>query len=382
MKRLILIPFFLYAGILSENKQKSIALKKDSLILDAKEKKLSWIMPINFEMNMQNIKTFDFARVYNALVSINQPIFKSGAIYYSIKYAKKLKNYNKLNIEAQKRELVKKAYDLVYEYNIAKLQKKILFLEIENAKIDVQRKKEQYLSGIIDSTFLDNAILKLNQLKLNLEDLNLKLLSIEKDFNNLSDLDIKKVKLPVLKLISIDQFVNFNLDYLLAKEDTKLNKYLYLMKRGDELLTLMLNANYTYEIRDRVKSHSYFYGLKLAYKFNINSSKAIQKRKIAYLLSKIELEDKKRELKNRYKKELLVLKSLKNKEKIYEQNTKIYQNLIQKTVDSIDAGEKTELDLEILQNSKNISQLNKELTNLKYQKELLNLYYKLKSSKM
>jgi len=45
-------------------------------------------------------------------------------------------------------------------------------LSIDNAKIDIERKKEQFDSGLLDSSFLDSAIL--NKTKLSHQLLNLK----------------------------------------------------------------------------------------------------------------------------------------------------------------------------------------------------------------
>ena len=56
-------------------------------------------------------------------ININQPIFKSGAIYYSIKYAANSKAYNLLNIKLNRRELIKNALDIAYDYKITKINK-------------------------------------------------------------------------------------------------------------------------------------------------------------------------------------------------------------------------------------------------------------------
>jgi phage-related minor tail protein len=85
--------------------------------------------------------------------------------------------------------------------------------------------------------------------------------------------------------------------------------------------------------------------------------------------------DKKRELSNIFERTLKDISYMKKKIKIYNQNIKIYDNLIASTKESIKAGSATNYDLKILQNSKTTLILNKQIIELKIEKMLLNLYY-------
>jgi outer membrane protein TolC len=385
LKRLfLLLPLLLNASILSDIKNKEFSVDKQKSIKEAKETKNSWINPIMLQSSITKDTTQDIVTTTKQIsISINQPIFKSGAIYYSIKYAKYLKNYNLTQIELQRRALIKQAYDLAYDYNIALLNKKILKLQIDNAKIDVERKKEAYLNGTGDSSQLDNAILNLNSLKLSLEDMNSNLAQIEYSFKKLSNLDIQKVKLPYLRLISKDKFVNENLDLKAQKEFAKSNKYLYKMNIGNSLVTVSLNGSYNYqEITNKFqdsKNNYYTISLSASLPIDINAKTRIEKSKLSYIKSKLLIEDTKNSLIQDYNLILSQIKTLKRKLKIYDENIKIYDNLINTTKESIKAGNATPLDLKILKNSKMAAILNKRIVNLQIQKNLLNLYYKLVS---
>ena len=383
MRKLIfLVPFLLQASILSDLKLKELNLDKEKSLKDAIETKRNWINPINLQYsytkdNIQGIQTT--TQLYS--ISINQPIFKSGAIYYSIKYANVLKKYNLDQIELQKRNLIKQAYDFVYDYKVLKLQKEILIKNIENAKIDVLRKKEAFLNGIGNSSELDNAIIKLNSLKLNLEDINYQLSQIKNSFSTISSLNIEEVTLPKLKLIKQNEYLNNNIELKAQQKLKNIKSYLYKMQRGNQLLTISLNGSLNHKkFENKLLSDTqnyYTIGLSATLPISINAKTKIEKTKIDYLKSVLLIEDKKRQLRSEYNIALSQIKSLKNKINIYKENLSLYNNLIDSTLDSIKAGNATTLDLKVLNNSKMVDLINIKILKLKIQKTLFSLYYKL-----
>jgi len=388
-KILFFIPFFVYAGILSEIKQKEIDFDRLKTIKDSQETKKSWINPIIFQYSYQKDNTLGSVTTTNLFsISINQPIFKSGAIYYSIKYANLAKKYNLDQVELQKRALIKKALDLVYDYKISKLNEKIVKLKIKNAKIDVKRKKEAFLSGSGDSSLLDNAILGLNSLKLSLEDIRTNINQIKYSFANLSDLNIDNVKLPHFKIISKDKFLNENIELNSQKIYKKIKNYLYKMQVGNQLLTVSFNGSYNYKETENKKidkQNYYIVGISASVPLDVNAKTKIEKTKIDYLKSQVLLQDKIKELLNNYKMTIEKINSLKNKLKIYDENVKIYNSLINSTQESIKAGTSTLLDLEVLQNSKMQAVLNKRIVELQKRaliKKALDLVYDYKISKL
>ena len=385
----LLLPALLLGGdLLNDLKQKELKFDKEHSIQDSKETEKSWINPITLKYSyskdntLENIKTT--TKTFS--VSVNQPIFKSGAIYYSIKYAKHSKTYNLLNIEMQRRELIKQALDLAYEYKINRLNQQVVLLNIDNAKIDIQKKKEEFLNGVGDSTFLNNAILKLNNLKLNFEDIKSNLNNLKYSFENISSLSIEKIKLPVFKFISKEEYLKSNLELLSQKKFKKVKYDLYKMQLGNQLLSINLNGSLnwkktrysqnTAQFHDNTNDY-YRFGFSVTMPISFNAVNKIQKSKIDYLKSQILIEDKKLQLNNTYKNVLTQIKTLDKKIRIYKENIKIYDDLITSTVDSIEAGNATDLDLQILRNSRKTMFINIEILKLKKQKLLLSLYYKL-----
>jgi len=390
-KTLVFLPFLLYAGILSDIKVKELSLEKEKSIASSNETKKSWINPILLQYQFNHTNSLHVTRQNTQTFSIiiNQPIFKSGAIYYSIKYAKNLKNYNLKQIELQKRNLIKSAYDLVYDYKITKLNEEIALLNIKNAEIDVKRKKEDYLSGTSDSTFLNQAIISLNNIRLSLEDLKFNEKQIIYSFANLSDLDINSVSLPKLKLLKKDEFLDKNLNLIASKLNNKIQYSLYKMQLGNQLVSVSFNANYNIQKIDYTNENNiykddtnnfYNVGVSVSLPIDVTSKDKIQKTKLSYLKSKYETLDKKRELINEYKMIIAQIDTLKKKKKIYKENAIAYKNLIDSTYESIKAGSATKDDLTTLQNSYKIMLLNQKIVDLKVQKLLLNLYYQINSN--
>jgi len=382
MKRLIFFPLFLSAGVLSNLEEKKINLEKNQIIEDSSATKKSWINPLilKYSITQDNItskktvtKTFS--------INLNQPIFKSGAIYYSIKYAEDLKSLNINNLILKKRALIKKAYDLAYDYKITKLNKKILELKIKNNLIDVRKKREEYKNGTLDLSFLNNAIISLNSLKLSLEDIKSNLASINFNFKNISDADIEKVNLNLFN-ISLKKYLSNNLELKSQDISQKVKRDLYKMNIGNSLITVSLNGSWSYQnidysnLKDDEKD-SYSIGVSISIPLDITSKNKIEKSKLDYLISRVDYLRKKRELINEYKDTILKIEAIKKKMKIYQSNIKLYDELIQDTKNSILAGSATKDDLVILENTKKINMIQTEILKLNIQKLLLNLYYKM-----
>jgi len=384
-KLLILFPFLANAQILSPVQQKLLDKDLSSAIVSGDKLKDSWINPINlqYRYNRSN-QTDPITKTTNQFsISINQPIFKSGAILASIKYAKFLKDENIEKIELQKREIIKQVYEILFNIHKIDIAIKKQKLLIQNGKIDIDRKKEQFLSGVVDSSFLDNAMLNKNNLELVLQDLISQKKELINNFKTFSDLDYKTIKLPDLKLISKEEYLK-NINIKIAQKDIKVKKTLKYMNIGDNLVSVNLVANYNYlktgysqqtPIYKDNDNNFYNIGFTITLPLNINSFKNVEEAKINYLKSILNYKNIVINETQKYKSKISKIESIDNKIKVYQNSLKTYISLIQNTKDNIKAGINTILDLETLQNSKNINELNIE--NLKIDKniELLNLYY-------
>jgi len=384
-KLLVLIPFFLLADVLSPLQQRLLEKDLNKAIVSGNKLKDSWINPVTlqYKYNQTNQPFNNIKKTNQFSININQPIFKSGAIWASIKYANALKEENIEKVKLKKLELIKQAYEILFNIKKLDLSIKKQKLLLKNAKIDIKRKKEQFLSGVIDSSFLDNAIINKNNLLLALNDLNVQKENLITNFKNLSDLNYKRIDLPKFTLITRDEYLE-NLNVKIAKKDIKVKKALKYMNIGNQLISLNVIANYnrldtkynnqTALFQDN-QDEFYNLGFSLSIPLNINSFKNVQEAKIDYLKANLNYKNEILKANNEYDIKIKELQNIDKKIEIYDNTIKSYLSLIKITKDNIKAGINTKLDLANLENSLNIARLNKKSLEIDKQIKLLNLYY-------
>jgi hypothetical protein len=241
---LFFIPVILFGAILSQIKEKELQIDKKIAIQEAKKLRDSWINPIDMRYIYQKGDQFENQKLRSFTISIDQPIFKSGGIYMAIKYAYSKKYESLFGVKLKKSELIAAAIKSGYELERIKLLIKKQELLIKNSIIDVKVKKEAYLSGEIDSTFLDSAILNKNTQQLRLLDLKEQ---FEQIFKNYKDLVDKSFKLPRFTLVKKEEFLNKNIEIKQGLFTKKANREFKYMTIARYLPSISLFANYNYQ---------------------------------------------------------------------------------------------------------------------------------------
>ncbi len=388
MKKIIfLLPFILFAdeNILSSLKQKEFDIDLKKSEVESKKLRDSWINPIN--MSYSHTKNDQYgldqeSKIFR--ISIDQPIFKSGGIYFAIKYANANGKFSKLSVKEQKNELIANALNLLYSYRKTKFLIQKQKLLIENAKIDVLRKKEQYLSGIIDSSFLDQAILTKNQNELKLIELQSSLEDIYKKFKDISDANPDSLKLPNLTLIDEKDFLSNNIGIKKSKEDEKVKRYFKNMTIARYLPSFSLTASYNIQenkgsfFMPSGKESYKEYGFKITMPlFDINSFRNIESTKLDFLKSKLLIDDIRRAEKNRYKNALKKLKLIEKKIELTKDDIRLYSKLLEDTKEQFAAGEKTVYDVDTMRNSLKSRELDIKIYEIEKNIVLLDIYKRL-----
>ena len=393
MKRvLIILPLALLGedSILSTLKQKEFDIDYSKSSIESKKLRDSWINPINMSYIYNKNDEYSQSQTTKSFrIYLDQPIFKSGGIYFAIKYANANKKYSNLNITQQKKALISEALKLLYNYNKTKLLLKKQELLIKNAKIDVLRKKEQYLSGVIDSSFLDRAILTKNQNELKYIELKSSLEDIYNSFKNISDKDPNTLKMPHFKLISEDNFINKNILLKKTKEDLRAKKYFKNMTISRYLPSFSLTASYNKQDASKSsfapsgKEDYKEYGFKITMPlFDINSFRNIENTKLDYLKSRLISQDKKREQKNLYKNIVKKLKLIDKKVELAKEDILLYKKLYKDTEDRFKAGEKTIYDVQTMKNSLMSRKIDIKIYKIEKDLILLNLYKMVEDGKV
>jgi outer membrane protein TolC len=373
-----LFPSSSFSSLLTPLKNRQLQLEKRAGEAKSKKDKWQWVAPVTLSYSYNRNSQFGVQKYRLFTIQINQPIFKSGAIYYSIKMGNLERRLNRLSVEKKRRELIKEAIGLAIDYKITQLQLRISQLNIENDKIDVTRKREQFLAGVSDSSFLNNAILKLNQEKLNFLQLKTQLTQLRENFQKISQLKIEKVPLPHFRLVSKASYLNRNLEYKVTALNSQVNYDLYRQQLGNSLFSINFTAswNWLHQTEPAPLKDTYtIVGIGISIPLSPSNYFGIEEQKLNYIKSRLEAIDKKRELEHQYNLLLGEYKNLQREVEIYKENEKVYRKLVATTRDSIRAGNATPSDLKTIENSLKISQLQQKIVYWKMQKLLLQMDY-------
>ena len=342
--------------------------------------KNSWIEPIVASYTYTNGKR---TKTKYFKVSLTQPVFKSGGIYFAIKYADANKKFLELSTSISENQLIKRVYELVLNLKKLDLQLKQTKLKLKNTDYEIQNKQDRFLSGDDDISFLDRAMLEKNTLLLQLEQLKTTHKKLESSFNNISNYNYHDIKLPSLELVSKERFITKNLELQKVNANISQKNELKNMTISNYLPTVSLFYNYNYqktkvEPIDKWQKNSFKnYGVTVSMPFSINESRDMEIKKLEVLKAKLELSQKKRELKNEYQSVYLDMQMLKRKKEITNKSIKLYKRLVKTAYNSYKAGDKTKFDYLRVKNS--MKSLEEDLRILDYdmQLEILKLFEKM-----
>ena len=365
--------------IISDKRLKKFELSSDQIKEDSSKLRKDWINPITYQYTNNLGEDYKTQR---SVISINQPIFQSGGIYQAIKYADSTYNYASLDLDQQKKLLIKNALNFLYGIEKTNLNIEKVKYTLDNAKIDVNRKKEQVLNGFLDASFLDNALLTLNNTKHTLVDLKYQKQELINNFNNISSKEYTNFELPVFKIFNEKEFLENNIE--LKKIEADINK-----KGNFSYMTMAkylpsINAYYTYskyhETDNKMgldRENDQTFGLTLNIPLDSRTFNDIESKKIDYLKSKLNLENSVDDEKTFFKSKLEKLAMLDERLQITKDDLEVYDSILKIINEEKDAQIKTQSDLDTLQNSQKIKSIDLKIYEIDKQIELLEMYAKL-----
>ncbi|CAA6809401.1 MAG: FIG01146407: hypothetical protein [uncultured Sulfurovum sp.] len=347
----------------------------------------SWLNPITLQYSKSFSKQFTDQTVSTGSFSIgiDQPIFKSGGIYYAIKYAQALRHQNDASIRLQKREMIVSAIQALFEIKKVKLQQKKQYLLIANDKIDIEQKEESYEAGLIDSSFLDQAILQHSLDKTQALEIQMQLSSLRHTFSLLSDKNPEQVKTPSLKLISAQRYKGSNLELVRDKLAVEEKRYNAKMIWAQYLPSVSVQGKYTdADInplfnRSGLEEKYWTYGFTVSMPLNVNMLSDIEAAKVAHLKAQTEVIERQETIDAEYKLAQQRIKMIDEKIKLSKEDEKLYKRLYKVTYNLEQAGEKTASETKTMANSLEIRKLDQKIYKIDRQIELLGLYAKVAS---
>jgi len=370
--------------VLSDNNKKIIEYQKKQNELESDKLQKSWINPVTLSYNKTYSEQYTTGRVDlgSFSIGIDQPIFKSGGIYFAIKYSDAVRGLNGVNIDIAHKEMITNALSLLYNIKKLKLQRAKMALLVKNDEIDIRQKRDSYNNGLIDSSFLDQAILKKNSDETELLELELSIEKLKNDFSLLSDKSPSGIKLPKLHLIQAKRYKGKNLELVKKRFEAREKRYTSKMTWTKYLPTISVQARYTdgdlnpMFANAPLKEAYQTYGFTISMPININSARDVESAKVAYMEAQTRLIEKRKEIDNEYKLAVKNLEILNKKIQLAKKDQQLYTRLYRLTKNLEKAGEKTKWDTQLMYNSLSIKKYDQQIYAIDRELQLLSLYAK------
>jgi len=380
----ILLSTYLFSSsnILSNTQNEILDLNYKKSNQDVSKLSKDWIDKgaVNYTYSYNKTDNNNIPISKMSIFSINQSIFRSGGIYYAIKYASNVNEDSKLSLQIQKQNLISQTLNTVYNIKKLDLQIQKQTLALKNAQIDYTNKKESVFNGLLDISFLNNAMLILNKTKISLIDLKFAKQNTINTLSTLSDLSYDKIPLPSLSLISKDNYKNENLNIQKASIDIQKQISLSGISNAQYLPKVLVNASKTFNHTNH--TDSYKYGFNIVVPIDFKTSNALQSNKLAILQQKANQKLIKQKEDIFFASNTLEIENVNKKISLTKQNIKAYEQLLSQTKEQYNAGLKTANDVEILNNSKQSEVLSVKIYEIDKQIKLLELYKRVVNDKI
>jgi len=374
--------------ILSDNKSILFDYEIKTNELESDKLSKSWVNPVILRYKKSYSTQFsDRSDIRDTVsVSIDQPIFRSGGIYYGIKYAQAQRNANTVEIKRQKRMMIGDAVSILFNLEKTKLEQEKLRYLIKNDTIDIRQKRDSYESGLLDSSFLDQAILKKSQDETNLLQLELNFIDLTKSFSLLSDKNPDILRLPHLSLMGQEQYTNKNLELQRDKHRAEQSAHNVHVTRAKYSPTVSLQGQYIdgdlnpHFFSPTLQERYYNYGFSVSMPLDINTFNDLEVSKVEKLKTALEVVEREETIKEEYTWIVKSLAILDKKINLAQKDEKVYNNLFNVTKNLVQAGEKTSLDSDIMYNSLQIRKIDQKIYKIDKQIQLLKLYVRMENA--
>lgn len=349
---------------------------------DADYDSLSWISPVTLSYERSwNTQTPGTNSVTNTLsIGIDQPIFKSGGIFYAIKYAKSNLRVASANIIKNKLSLEGSAVELALKIKETKLAIKKLKLQLRNRDIEISSVQELYRAGLSDGVTLDNALVKKDEAKIALLDMESNLEALGASFSKISDKNPDTIRVPHLKVPSKEQYLSHNIDLDIAQAKSILAQNLHSIKRSAYLPTLSVGARYTKLSKVQAGRNDAFtnYSLRVSMPLSVNVGNDLERSKLSSMIAKVEEKNSLREAKADYSTARKKVAIIQKRINLAKREARAYRRLLKSTRELYRAGQKSSQDVELLENSKRVQQLDIKIYSIEKELAILELHKKVR----
>lgn len=371
----------LNAQSIKDNKLLEIEETKNKSTLESSLLKDSWINSASITADTTKSKASDTKSTSNKIyLNIEQDIFRSGGILYTIEKAQLQKDLANQNYDLSLNSLNIDIYKLVLELNKIDFQIEKQNYLIKNKTLEIDKKQAQYINGVIDIEELDSAVIEKNDLENQIEDLKTSKDDYEKQLKNLSTTPYKKIKPMKLNVIALENFLSNNKALIIENLNSKISQKDISITNSNYLPKVSLFSQLGYEDNNssNINDDYYNYGLRVSIPLDYNMNKNKQISKINYNLSKIKGQIKKDDEINKYEATLKSLKRIDNKIKNSQNSIKNYENIYKLTQGLYEGLLKTKQDLITIENRLKSSKLDISILNIDKQISIYELHRNIK----
>ncbi|MFA6145612.1 MAG: TolC family protein [Sulfuricurvum sp.] len=385
---LIVVTSFLYSSdlsLLSPEKQSYYKEQQNQINSGYEKLRTDWISPINLKassiyeksasMGMRDVRQ-------NLSVGMAQDIFRSGGIEYSIGYAQAKKNADTIAMDKEIAGLNQQLVTAVLNYQKNALLLQQSEIRLKNTKIEIFLKQKQYEAGAVDITLLNNALMTQSGELKNNTTIRFALAQQRLETTKLTNHPIDTLTLPTFTLAQKENFLNEGWNIHYANAIAQSNEQQFGQIKTSYLPKLTLIADAGLQRLDGQNSslgdyrgNFYDAGLQLSIPIAYNASDALQEAQAATLKQRASIADTKRQLEGVYEQSLSHIESYQSVITITKENLNFYRELITATKAAVDAGYKAGYDLQTLQNTRSIEELEIQINRINIQIELATLHF-------
>lgn len=376
------------AALLSVEKQRYYEQQRQQIDTAYEKTRYDWLSPINLKASNIYEKTAAFGAKdtrQNLSAGIAQDIFRSGGITYTIDYAHAKKEADSLALGKEISTVNQQLIAAVLTYRKNKIALEQSDLRLKNAQIEIFLKRKQYEAGDIDITLLNNALMNQSSELKNNTSLRYALAQQKFEAAKLSDYAIDSITLPTFTLTQKESYLEEGWDIHTSQALAWSAAQQYGQIKSSYLPKLTLIADAGYQRFDGQSTpstdyHGNFYdaGLQLSMPLAYNSSAASQEAQAVYLKQQAQTADNKRQMSAAYDQAIALVESYKRTISITQENLKFYTELLGATKAAVNAGYKAGYDLQTLQNTYSIEELEINIHEINIQIQLSQLHHQMR----
>ncbi|GHV03904.1 hypothetical protein AGMMS50229_04110 [Campylobacterota bacterium] len=357
----------------------SIDSQKGSIEAGRKRQKYDFLGEVRLSGSIsenRNDPLDQWRRTDQATVSFSQDIFRSGGIIASMDYADLWAAAEILRLRSEINGYLLTLSTALLQAAQDRLRLEQNDLSIKNSEITLLIKQTQYQVGEADITQLNDAIQNRNTLNRTKLDLKNTLTNRYQEIAKISWIDPETFAVPHYPAIDENEFLQKNIKALSAKYNTKIASTQHTLTRSNYLPTIALNASYgRQKAENSDTADSMSYGVQITVPLSFTSFSSVEEKRADSLKKASDERTAYLEAKKVWLQSQNTMKSTEESIKILRENILLFDSLINATSAQVKTGSASRFDLDMLNNSKRIDEIEIELNKIAIEIERAKLFY-------